>query len=109
MSDFKQLERIEKNKSKKDKVKNQIAYHKDKDALRVKRKLKNQISNLEKKIQALEKTQNKLDKQLADPSQFQELSKEEGIFERYEQNQQKLAKMERDWEKAIEKLELIEC
>ena len=108
LMDFKQLERIEKNKSKKDKVKNQISYHKDKDALRVKRKLKNQISNLEKKIQALEKTQNKLDKQLADPSQFQELSKEEGFFERYEKNQQKLAKMERDWEKAIEKLEQLE-
>ena len=76
--------------------------------MRVKRKLKNQISNLEKKIQALEKTQNKLDKQLADPSQFQELSKEEGFFERYEKNQQKLAKMERDWEKSIEKLEQLE-
>ena len=107
LMDFKQLEQKDKKESKKDKTKQQSSYHQQKDALKAKRKLQNKICKLEKQIQNLEQTQKQLDEKLADPQQFQELSKEKGFFEKYEQNQLKLAKMEQDWEKAIEQLEQL--
>ena len=96
-----------KKESKNDKTKQQSSYHQHKDALKAKRKLQNKISKLEKQIQNLEQTQKQLDEKLADPQQFQELSKEKGFFEKYEKNQLKLAKMEQDWEKYIEDLEQL--
>ncbi|OUV72784.1 MAG: glycosyl transferase family 2 [Flavobacteriales bacterium TMED123] len=107
LMDFKQLEQKHKKESKNDKTKQQSSYHQQKDALKAKRKLQNKISKLEKQIQNLEQTQKKLDEKLADPKQFQELSKEKGFFEKYEKNQLKLAKMEQDWEKYIEDLEQL--
>ena len=107
LMDFKQLEQKDKKESKKDKTKQQSSYHQQKDALKAKRKLQNKICKLEKQIQNLEQTQKQLDEKLADPQQFQELSKEKGFFEKYEHNQLKLAKMEQDWEKAIEQLEQL--
>ncbi len=107
LMDFKQLEQKDKKASKKDKTKQQSSYYQQKDALKAKRKLQNKLSKLEKQIQNLEQTQKQLDERLADPQQFQELSKEKGFFEKYEQNQLKLVKMEQDWEKAIEQLEQL--
>ena len=103
--DFKQLEKTEKEESKKDKAKEQFSYQQQKDAAREKRKLQNQISKLEKQIDKLEKELQKLDEQLADAEQFQKLSKEKDFFEKYEQNQQKLKEMVQDWENAVEQLE----
>ena len=103
--DFKQLEKTEKEKSKKNKVKEQFSYQQQKDAAKEKRKLQNRISKLEKQIDKLEKELQKLDEQLADAEQFQKLSKEKDFFEKYEQNQQKLKEMVQDWENAVEQLE----
>ena len=105
LMDFKQLEQTDKKESKKDKVKEQLSYHQNKKQTREKRKLQNRISKLEKQIDALEKEMKQLDKQLADAKQFQELSKQKGFFEKYEQNQQKLKEMVKDWEIAVEQLE----
>ncbi len=107
LMDFKQLEKTDKKQSQKDKVKEQFSYQQKKDNAREIRKLKNKVSKLEKQIDNLEKEQKLLDEKLADPAQFQELSKEKGFFEKYERNQQKLSEMEQDWENAIEKLERI--
>ena len=103
--DFKQLEKTEKEESKKDKAKEQFSYQQQKDAAKEKRKLQNQISKLEKQIDKVEKELQKLDGQLADAEQFQKLSKEKDFFEKYEQNQQKLKEMVQDWENAVEQLE----
>ena len=103
--DFKQLEKTEKEESKKDKAKEQFSYQQQKDVAREKRKLQNRISKLEKQIDKLEKELQKLDEQLADTEQFQKLSKEKDFFEKYEQNQQKLKEMVQDWENAVEQLE----
>jgi len=107
LMDFKQLEKTDKKQSQKDKVKEQFSYQQKKDNAREIRKLKNKVSKLEKQIDNLEKEQKLLDEKLADPAQFQELSKEKGFFEKYERNQQKLSEMVQDWENAIEKLERI--
>ena len=89
LMDFKQLEKIEKKKIKKDKTTKQLSYQQQKDAVRTKRKLQNKISNLEKQINDLEKAQKLLDEQLADPKQFKEFSKQKGFFEEYKKTQQK--------------------
>ena len=103
--DFKQLEKTEKEESKKDKAKEQFSYQQQKDAAKEKRKLQNRISKLEKQIDKLEKELQKLDEQLSDAEQFQKLSKKKGFFEKYEQNQQKLSEMVQDWENAVKQLE----
>ena len=103
--DFKQLEKTEKEESKKDKVKEQFSYQQQKDAAREKRKLQNRISKLEKQIDKLEKELQKLDEQLSDAEQFQKLSRGKDFFEKYEQNQQKLKQLVCDWENAVKKLE----
>lgn len=102
--DFKQLEQTEK-KERKDKAKEQLSYQQQKDLAREERRLKNRINKLEKQINMLEKELQRLDGQLADPEQFQKLSKQKGFFEKYEQNQQKLKKIVKDWEDTVEKLE----
>jgi len=103
--DFKQLERSEKKEIKKDKKQEQLSYQKKKEDAREKRRLKNRISKLEKQIDRLEKELQKLDEQLADPEQFQKLSKEKDFFEKYEQNQRRLKQMIQDWESTLEQLE----
>ena len=103
--DFKQLEKKEKERSKKNKAKEQFSYQQQKDAVREKRKLQNQISKLEKKIDKLEKEQKHLDEKLADPEQFQELSRQKGFFEKYKQNQQELSEMVQVWENTMEQLD----
>ena len=105
LMDFKQLEQTDKKESKKDKAKEQFSYQQQKDVAREKRKLRNRISKLEKQINALEKELQHLDGQLADAEQFQELSKQKGFFEKYEQKHQKLKEMVQDWENAVEQLE----
>jgi len=103
--DFKQLERSEKKEIKKDKKQEQLSYQKKKEDAREKRRLKNRISKFEKQIDRLEKELQKLDEQLADPEQFQKLSKEKDFFEKYEQNQKRLKQMIQDWESTLEQLE----
>ena len=105
MLDFKQLERSEKKEIKKDKKQEQLSYQKKKEDAREKRRLKNRISKFEKQIDRLEKELQKLDEQLADPEQFQKLSKEKDFFEKYEQNQKRLKQMIQDWESTLEQLE----
>ncbi|MBC8266498.1 MAG: ABC-F family ATP-binding cassette domain-containing protein [Flavobacteriales bacterium] len=107
LMDFKQLEKTAKKESRKQKQEEQLSYQQRKDKDRELRKLKNRISKLEKQIDNLEKELKQLDKQLADPVQFQELSKQKGFFDKYQQNQQKLSEMVQEWENAVEQLEQI--
>ena len=48
-----------------------------------------------------------IDADLAIPKKFSELSKKEGFFLEYENNQQKLQELEAEWGQAAEKLEAI--
>ena len=105
LMDFKQLEKTEKKESRKDKKEEQLSYQQNKEQIREKRKLQNRISKLEKQIDNLEKELKQLDKQLAEPAEFQKLSKQKGFFDKYQQNQLKLNEMVQDWENAVEQLE----
>jgi ATP-binding cassette subfamily F protein 3 len=105
LMDFKQLEKTEKKESRKDKKEEQLSYQQNKEQIREKRKLQNRISKLEKQIDNLEKELKQLDKQLAEPAEFQKLSKQKGFFDKYQKNQLKLNEMVQDWENAVKKLE----
>lgn len=60
---------------------------------------------MEKQIDKLEKEQKHLDEKLADPEQFQELSRQKGFFEKYKQNQQELSEMVQVWENTMAQLD----
>ena len=61
---------------------------------------------MKKKIEKLEKSQKEIDLELSDPEKFKELSKEEGFFNKYKENQQRLKELENAWGKAVEQLEI---
>ena len=69
--------------------------------------MQNRISKLEKQIEILDKSQKQIDADLAIPEKFSELSKKEGFFAEYENNQQKLQELEMEWSQAAEQLEAI--
>ena len=69
--------------------------------------MQNRVSKLEKQIETLDKFQKSIDADLSNPEKFKELSQKEGFFEEYEKNQQKLQKLETEWEQAAEQLEAI--
>jgi ATP-binding cassette subfamily F protein 3 len=109
LENFKQLESSQKEQknTKQDKSEEQSSYAEQKSHQKKIKKLQNRVSKLEKQIEILDKSQKAIDADLSDPEKFKELSQQEGFFEQYEKNQQKLQELETEWEQAAEKLEAI--
>ena len=109
LENFKQLESSQKEqkKTKQNKSVDQLSYAHQKNQLKKLKKLQNRISKLEKQIEILDKSQKQIDADLAIPEKFSELSKTEGFFADYENNQLKLQELEVEWEQVAEQLENI--
>jgi len=109
LENFKELESSQKEqkKTKQDKSVDQLSYADQKNQQKKLKKLQNRISKLEKQIEILDKSQKQIDADLAMPEKFSELSKKEGFFAEYENNQQKLQELEVEWSQAAEQLEAI--
>ena len=109
LENFKELESSQKEqkKTKHDKSVDQFSYADQKNQQKKIKKLQNRISKLEKQIEILDKSQKKIDADLAIPEKFSELSKKEGFFAEYENNQKKLQELEVEWGQAVEQLEAI--
>jgi len=109
LENFKQLESSQKEQknTKQDKSEEQLSYAEQKAHQKKIKKLQNRVSKLEKQIETMDKSQKSIDVYLSDPEKFKELSQQVGFFEEYEKNQQKLQKLEAEWEQAAEQLESI--
>jgi len=109
LENFKELESSQKEqkKTKQNKKDDQLSYADQKNQQKKLKKLQNRISKLEKQIEILDKSQKEIDADLAIPEKFTELSKKDGFFAEYENNQQKLQELEVEWGQAAEKLEAI--
>jgi ATP-binding cassette subfamily F protein 3 len=109
LENFKELESSQKEqkKTKQDKKDDQLSYADQKNQQKKLKKLQNRISKLEKQIEILDKSQKQIDADLAIPEKFSELSKKEGFFAEYENNQLKLQELEVEWAQAAEQLEVI--
>tara|TARA_B100000214_G_scaffold108917_1_gene76835 strand:- start:100 stop:2034 length:1935 start_codon:yes stop_codon:yes gene_type:complete len=108
LENFKQLETSQKDQKNigKDKAEVQDLYKAKKKKQKEIKKLQNRINKIERQIEKLEKSQKAIDLQLSDSEDFKKLSNQEGFFDDYNKNQQKLKDLESDWEKAIEQLEM---
>tara|TARA_B100000579_G_scaffold318478_1_gene267981 strand:- start:314 stop:847 length:534 start_codon:yes stop_codon:yes gene_type:complete len=108
LENFKQLETSQKDQknTSKDKSEVQGSYQAKKKKQKEIKKLQNRINKIERQIENLEKSQKAIDLQLSDPEDFKKLSNQEGFFDEYNKNQQKLKDLESDWEQAIEQLEI---
>lgn len=109
LENFKQLESSQKEQknTKQDKSDVQLSYNEQKAYKKKIKKLQNRVSKLEKEIETLDNSQKQIDADLAIPEKFTELSQKDGFFAEYEKNQQKLQKLEAEWEKAAVQLEAI--
>ena len=109
LENFKELESSQKEQKKTKQVKSvdQLSYAVQKNQQKKVKKLQNRISKLENQIEILDKSQKQIDTDLAVPEKFNELSKKEGFFVEYENNQQKLQELEVEWAQAAEQLEAI--
>ncbi|MDA7728929.1 ATP-binding cassette domain-containing protein [Flavobacteriales bacterium] len=109
LENFKQLESSQKEQknTKQDKSGVQLSYANQKARKKKIKKLQNRVSKLEQEIENLDKLQMQIDADLAIPEKFKELSQKDGFFAEYEKNQQKLQKLEAEWEKAAVQLEAI--
>ena len=109
LENFKELESSQKEqkKNKQDKSEDQLSYTDHKNHQKKLKKLQNRISKLEKQIEILDKSQKQIDADLAIPEKFNEMSKKDGFFANYENNQLKLQELELEWGQAIEQLEAI--
>ena len=109
LENFKELESSQKEqkKTKQDKSGDQLSYADQKNKQKELKKLKNRISKLEKQIEVLDKSQKQIDADLAIPEKFSEMSKKDGFFAEYENNQIKLQELEVEWGQAAEKLDAI--
>jgi len=109
LENFKELESSQKEqkKTKQDKKDDQLSYTEQKNQQKKLKKLQNRISKLEKQIEILDKSQKDIDADLAIPEKFSELSKKDGFFAEYENNQHKLQELEVEWAQAAEQLEAI--
>jgi len=84
------------------------SYHKRKELDSNIRKIKNRISKLESEITETEEKKKKIDLQLADPAEFQELSKEKDFFKNYESFTTKIKEKEEEWEKLVLELNKLQ-
>jgi ATP-binding cassette subfamily F protein 3 len=109
LENFKELESSQKEqkKTKQDKSVDQLSYTDKKIQQKKLKKLQNRINNLEKQIEVMDKSQKKIDADLAIPEKFNEMSKKDGFFAEYENNQLKLQELEVEWGQAVEQLEAI--
>ena len=109
LENFKELESSQKEqkKNKQDKSEDQLSYTDHKNHQKKLKKLQNRISKLEKQIEILDKSQKQIDADLAIPEKFNEMSKKDGFFANYENNQLKLQELELEWGQAVEQLEAI--
>ena len=109
LENFKELESSQKEqkKTKQNKSDDQLSYADQKNQQKKVKKLQNRISKLEKQIEILDNSQKQIDADLAIPEKFNELSKKDGFFAEYENNQQKLQELEVEWGQAAEQLEAI--
>ena len=109
LENFKELESSQKEQKKKkqDKSEDQLSYTDHKNHQKKLKKFQNRISKLEKQIEILDKSQKQIDADLAIPEKFNEMSKKDGFFAEYENNQIKLQALELEWGQAIEQLEAI--
>ena len=109
LENFKELESSQKEQKKKkqDKSEDQLSYTDHKNHQKKLKKFQNRISKLEKQIEILDKSQKQIDADLAIPEKFNEMSKKDGFFAEYENNQIKLQTLELEWGQAIEQLESI--
>ena len=109
LENFKELESSQKEqkKTKQNKKDDQLSYADQKNQQKKLKKLQNRISKLEKQIEISDKSQKEIDADLAIPEKFTELSKKDGFFAEYENNQQKLQELEVEWAQAAEQLEAI--
>ena len=109
LENFKELESSQKEqkKTKQNKSGDQLSYADQKNQQKKVKKLQNRISKLEKQIEILDNSQKQIDADLAIPEKFSELSKKEGFFAEYENNQKKLQELEVEWGQAAEQLEAI--
>jgi ATP-binding cassette subfamily F protein 3 len=109
LENFKELESSQKEqkRTKQDKKDDQLSYADQKNQQKKLKKLQNRISKLEKQIEILDKSQKEIDADLAIPEKFTELSKKDGFFAEYENNQLKLQELEVEWAQAAEQLESV--
>jgi len=109
LENFKELESSQKEQKKKkqDKSEDQLSYTDHKNHQKKLKKFQNRISKLEKQIEILDKSQKQIDAHLAIPEKFNEMSKKDGFFAEYENNQLKLQELELEWGQAVEQLEAI--
>jgi ATP-binding cassette subfamily F protein 3 len=109
LENFKELESSQKEqkKTKHDKSVDQLSYADQKNQQKTLKKLQNRISKLEKQIEILDKSQKQIDADLAIPEKFSVLSKKEGFFAEYENNQLRLQELEVEWAQAAEQFEAI--
>ena len=109
LENFKELESSQKEQKKKkqDKSEDQLSYTDHKNHQKKLKKLQNRISKLENQIEILDKSQKQIDADLTIPEKFNEMSKKDGFFAEYENNQIKLQTLELEWGQAIEQLESI--
>ena len=109
LENFKELESSQKDQKniKQDKSLDQLSYSDKKSKQKKLKKLQNKISKLEKQIELMDKSQKQIDADLAIPEKFNEMSKKDGFFSEYENNQKKLQELEMEWGQAVEELEAI--
>ncbi len=109
LENFKDLESSQKEqkKTKQDKSVDQLSYNDKKSKQKKLKKLQNKINKLEKQIEVMDKSQKEIDADLAIPEKFNELSKKDGFFSEYENNQLKLQELELEWGQAVVELEAI--
>ena len=109
LENFKELESSQKEQKKKkqDKSEDQLSYTDHKNHQKKLKKLQNRISKLENQIEILDKSQKQIDADLTIPEKFNEMSKKDGFFAEYENNQLKLQELELEWGQAVEQLEAI--
>ncbi len=88
--------------------KEQDLYVKNKNRDKDIRKLKNQISQAEKKIQELEVHIQLMDNQLQDPEQYKKLINQPGFFTDYEEKKKELETEMEYWERLVTALEKLQ-
>ena len=87
---------------------NKNIYKEKKQLQRDFRKASNRSGKLEREIEELEKYIKDLDTQLADSNRYRELTNQKGFFEEYQQKQDELKQLMKEWEAVQQKLTLME-
>lgn len=111
LSDFNELEDLQLKNSNKVEAKStsnkKVSYKQNKQLQKKIRMHQNRSKKLENEITELENKLKGFDEQLADPLKFKELSAQNGFFEVYEKDQNRLKALETEWEKVQTELEAV--